>query len=110
MRRVTYRTAANAAIFFALWTVIGVVFLWTPIPGALGIRGELFVAWVMLTFLILFAVGVVFLAAAYNAAFPPALQPSPRPAPARAAPRTSVAGRTEPRPAGRPQAGRPQER
>jgi len=85
MRKVSYRTAANAAIFLVLWFGMGVIFLWTPVPGALGIGAELFVVWMMLSFLILAGTGVVFVLAAYNAAFPPgppsaATAPQARPA------------------------------
>jgi hypothetical protein len=105
MRRVNYRTAANAAIFLVLWLVMGVIFLWTPIPGALGISADLFVVWMALSFLILFGTGVVFVLAAYNAAFPPgrATPPAGRPAATPAPQRPATSSHRDARPAGRPQ-------
>ena len=70
LRRINYRHAANAFVFTALWFVIGAIALWSPIPGALGIAGEMFAAWLMLFFVILSVAGSVLTIAALNAAFP----------------------------------------
>ena len=82
LRQITYRTALNGFIFTGLWLVIGGVVLWSPIPGALGIGGALFTAWLLLFFAILALAGAMLTAAALNAAFPPASgtpQPPSRP-------------------------------
>jgi hypothetical protein len=70
-RRITYHHAANAFVFTALWLVIGAIALWSPIPGALGIAGEMFAAWLMLFFVIMSVAGSLLTVAALNAAFPP---------------------------------------
>lgn len=74
MRRVTYRTAFNAFVFTGLWLFIGAVVAWSPVPGALGIDGGFFVAWLMLFFAILAIAGGTLTLAALNSVFPP--QPS----------------------------------
>ena len=85
LRRINYRTAANAFIFTALWFVIGAIALWSPVPGALGIAGEMFAAWLVLFFVIMSAAGSLLTVAALNAAFPPqpAAPPRDRAMPAR---------------------------
>ena len=86
MRRISYRTAANTFIFTALWLLIGALMLWSPVPGALGIAGGMFTAWLLLFFAALASAGALLTIAAINAAFPP-----PAASPAR---RTSGARRT----------------
>ena len=70
LRRITYGTAVTAFVFTGLWLVLGLVLLWTPIPGALGIRGQMFVAWLMLFFLELALSGLALFFAALNTLFP----------------------------------------
>ena len=77
MRSVSYRTAAFAFIFTSLWFIIGLLLLWSPIPGALGIHGEMFVAWLLLFFVILAGSGITLILASINGAFPPN-RPPPR--------------------------------
>jgi hypothetical protein len=89
LRRIDYRTAANAFIFTGLWFAIGAIILWSPLPDALGIGGPMFGAWLILFFLALMVAGSLLTVAALNAAFPP--HPAPPP-PGRIAPaRTSTA-------------------
>lgn len=71
LRRIDYRHAINAFVFTALWFLIGAIATWSPVPGALGIAGEMFAAWLMLFFLILAVAGSLLTVAALNAAFPP---------------------------------------
>ena len=78
LRRINYRTAVNAFVFTALWFVIGAIVLWSPVPGALGIAGEMFAAWLVLFFVIMSAAGSLLTVAALNAAFPPQPAPPPR--------------------------------
>ncbi len=77
LRRINYRHAANAFVFTALWFVIGAVALWSPIPGALGIAGGMFAAWLVLLFIVLAVAGSVLTVAALNAAFPSPLAAPP---------------------------------
>jgi hypothetical protein len=86
-RRITHRTALNAFVFTGLWLLIGALLLWSPLPGALGIGGPLFAAWLLLFFLLLAVSGSLLTLAALNAAFPPRSMPRPqrRRMPARAA-------------------------
>ena len=79
LRRISYRTAATAFVFTGLWFVLGLFLLWTPIPHALGIRGELFAAWLVLFLLILAVAGLTLFVAGINGIFPPNVR-----APARA--------------------------
>lgn len=83
LRRIDYRHAVNGFAFTALWFVIGAIVLWSPIPGALGIAGEMFAAWLMLFFVILSVAGSVLTIAALNTAFP---APSAAPRRSRATP------------------------
>ena len=46
IRRISYRSAATAFVFTGLWFVLGL--LWSPILPALGIRGQMLVAWLLL--------------------------------------------------------------
>lgn len=69
MRRVSYRSAATAFVFTGLWFVFGIVFLLTPIAGSLGIRGQMFVAWLLLFFLALILSGGMLLAASLHQLF-----------------------------------------
>jgi len=70
LRSVTYRKAGNVFVFTALWFVFGAVALWSPLPGALGISGAMFGAWVLLFFAALALSGAMLMLAAINAAFP----------------------------------------
>jgi hypothetical protein len=79
LRSLTYRSAANAGLFLGLWFVIGVLVLLSPVPGWLGIAGAFFTAWLLLLFVIMASTGLIWIAAAFNAAFPP----RPRGAPPR---------------------------
>ena len=87
LRRIDYRHAVNGFVFTGLWFVIGAIALWSPIPRALGIAGEMFAAWLMLFFVILSVAGSVLTIAALNAAFPaePASPPRERTPRARSA-------------------------
>jgi len=78
MRRMSYRTAATAFVFTALWFVFGLVLLWTPVPHALGIRSQLFAAWLILFFVILAGAGATLVLAAVNGIFPPNVRPPAR--------------------------------
>jgi len=71
MRRIGYGYAVTALVFTALWFFIGLFVLWTPVPHALGIRGAMFVAWLLLFFAILGLSGVTLLIASLNGIFPP---------------------------------------
>jgi hypothetical protein len=71
LRSVTYRQAFNAFLFTGLWFVLGAVVLWSPVPGALGIGGAMFGAWLLLFFGALGVSGLLLTAAALNGAFPP---------------------------------------
>jgi hypothetical protein len=79
LRRISYRTAATAFVFTGLWFGLGLFLLWTPIPHALGIRGELFAAWIILFLLVMAVAGLTLFVAAINGIFPPNVR-----APARA--------------------------
>ena len=70
MRRVTYRSAVTAFVFTGLWFVLGLLLLWSPIPGSLGIRAEMLVAWLMLFLLIMAIAGAMLTLASYNDMFP----------------------------------------
>jgi hypothetical protein len=70
LRRIHYRSAVTAFVFTGLWLVLGLVLLWTPVPGALGIRGEMFAAWLMLFFAELALSGLALFVAAINGIFP----------------------------------------
>jgi hypothetical protein len=74
IRRIDYRLAINAFIL---------VVMWSPLPGALGIGGEMFAAWLILFFLALALAGSLLTIASLNGVFPPRA-PSPPTGPARA--------------------------
>lgn len=74
MRQVGYRAAVTAFVFTGLWLVLGLMLLWTPLPGALGIRGEMFVTWLMLCFAELAISGLLLFVAAINGIFPPTVR------------------------------------
>jgi hypothetical protein len=78
MRRVTYRSALTAFVFTGLWFVLGLLLLWSPIPGSLGIRAEMLVAWLMLFLLIMASAGATLTLASYNDMFPPDEEPAPK--------------------------------
>jgi hypothetical protein len=71
VRRIGYRAAGTAFVFTAFWFVLGVFLLWTPIPGALGIGGDFFVAWLLLFLALLALAGLTLCMAAINGIFPP---------------------------------------
>ncbi len=70
LHRISYRSAVTAFVFTGLWLVFGLILLWTSIPGALGIRGEMFVAWLVLFFAELALSGLALFVAAINGIFP----------------------------------------
>ena len=84
IRQIDYRLALNAFVFTGLWFVIGAVLLWSPIPGALGIGGSMFGAWLVLFFLAMAAAGSLLTIASLNAVFPPR-EAAPPSSPSRAA-------------------------
>jgi hypothetical protein len=71
LRRIGYRAAGNAFMFTALWFALGLVLLWSPVPGALGIGGDFFVVWLLLFLGILALAGLTLCIAAVNGIFPP---------------------------------------
>ncbi|HYM15246.1 MAG TPA: hypothetical protein VEZ14_06775 [Dehalococcoidia bacterium] len=71
LRRISYRSAATVFVFTGLWFVFGLFVLWTPVPGALGIGGQLFAVWLVLFLLILAGSGLTLFFAALNGIFPP---------------------------------------
>jgi len=80
MRRLSYRHAITAFVFTACWLVIGFLFLVSPIPGLLGITGDLVQAWILLSLLALGLSGAMLTIAAVNGIFPPVVRPpAPRP-------------------------------
>jgi hypothetical protein len=83
IRQIDYRLATNAFVFTGLWFVIGAIVLWSPVPGALGIGGGMFAAWIVLFFLILAGAGSLLTIASLNTIFPPHEQAPPA-SPARA--------------------------
>lgn len=70
LRQVSYRTAVMAFVFTGLWFALGLLLLLSPIPGALGIRGQMFVAWLMLLFVETALCGVALVVAAVNGILP----------------------------------------
>ena len=66
IRRISYRSAATAFVFAGLWFVLGLLLLWSPIPGALGIRTQMLLAWLFLFLLILAGSGAMLTLASYN--------------------------------------------
>lgn len=70
VRRIGYRAAVTGFVFTGLWFVLGLLLLSTPAPGALGIAGGMFTAWLLLFFVILAAAGVTLVIAAVNGIFP----------------------------------------
>ena len=70
MRGVNYTAAATALVFTGLWFLFGVAVQLSPIPGTLGIGSEMFVAWVLLFFVILGIAGATLTLAAINGIFP----------------------------------------
>lgn len=66
LRATTYRTAAVGLAFTALWFVLGLFVISTPVPGALGIASQLFVAWLLLFLGITAVTGALLIAAAAN--------------------------------------------
>ena len=65
-----YRAALTAFAFTALWLFFGLLLLLTPVPGALGIGGELFVVWVLIFLGALGSSGLLLFVAALNGLFP----------------------------------------
>ncbi|MBF6600722.1 MAG: hypothetical protein IVW36_09445 [Dehalococcoidia bacterium] len=70
MRRIRYRQAAIAFVFTSLWFVLGFLLLWSPLPGALGIRSMLLGAWLLLFFVMLAVAGAALMLAGLNGIFP----------------------------------------
>ena len=75
MRRISYRSAVTAFVFTGLWFVLGLLLLWTPIPSALGIRGQMLVSWLLLFLVILAGSGAMLTLASFNGIFPPPERP-----------------------------------
>ena len=71
IRKIDYRFAANAFIFCALWFLIGAILLLSPLPGKLGIGGEMFAVWLVLFFLAMASAGSLLTVASLNTLFPP---------------------------------------
>ena len=70
----------TAFVFTGLWFVIGLLLLWSPIPSALGIGGQLFVAWLTLWLLMLAGSGAMLTLASFNGIFPTqSLRSGPKP-------------------------------
>lgn len=69
-RQVGYRVALTSFAFTALWLFFGLVLLSTPVPHALGIGSEMFVAWVMIFLAALAVSGLLLFIAALNGIFP----------------------------------------
>jgi hypothetical protein len=75
IRRISYRSAATAFVFTGLWFVLGLLLLWSPIPSALGIRGPMLVAWLLLLLMILAGSGAMLTLASINGIFPQSERP-----------------------------------
>jgi hypothetical protein len=75
MRGIGYRAAATVFVFAGLWFVLGLLMLASPIPHALGIGSEMFVAWLLLFLAILAMAGGSLTMAAINGLFPPSEMP-----------------------------------
>jgi hypothetical protein len=84
LRSVSYRLAVQLFVFTGLWLAIGMVVLWSPVPGALGIEGGFFVLWLLLFFALLAISGGALTLAGLNGAFPSGQEESPRKSPATA--------------------------
>ena len=69
-RRIGYRAALTSFAFTALWLFFGLLLLSTPVPHALGIGGEMFVAWVLIFLVALGCSGLLLFIAALNGIFP----------------------------------------
>ncbi len=70
LRRIGYRAALTSFAFTALWLFLGLLLLSTPLPPALGIGGEMFVAWVLIFLIALGLSGLLLFIAALNGIFP----------------------------------------
>ncbi len=71
IRRISYRSAVTAFVFTGLWFVLGLLLLWSPIASALGIRGQMLVAWLLLFLVMLAGAGAMLTMASFNGIFPP---------------------------------------
>ena len=91
IRRISYRSATTAFVFTGLWFLLGFLLLWSPIPSALGIRGHMFTAWLVLFLLILAGSGAMLTIASFNGIFPSHERECPprRPAPSATATHTA---------------------
>jgi len=69
-RRIGYRAALTSFAFTALWLFFGLLLLSTPIPHALGIGGEMLIAWVLIFLAALGLSGLLLFIAAVNNIFP----------------------------------------
>lgn len=79
LRLITYRHALTALLFAALWFVLGLVLLFSGLPGSLGIGREMFTAWLLLFFAISAIAGAALTMAAINGIWPPVELPPSRP-------------------------------
>lgn len=77
IRGIGYRAAATVFVFAGLWFVLGILTLMSPVPHALGIGDEMFVAWLLLFLVILATAGGSLTMAAINGLFPPSEMPRP---------------------------------
>ena len=78
IRRISYRSAVTAFVFTGLWFALGLLLLWSPILSALGIRGQMLVAWLLLFFVMLAGSGAMLTIASFNGIFPPDERAAPR--------------------------------
>ena len=91
MRRISYKTALTALFFVGAWFVLGFLFLMTPIPGALGIGGTLFQAWILVFIVALGIGGAMLTMASINGLFPRVVKPPrKRPTPTTTTTRTTT--------------------
>jgi hypothetical protein len=78
MRQIGYRAAVTAFVFTGLWFIFGILLLWSPLPGVLGIRGQLFPVWLLLFLAMLAGSGATLVVASFNGVFPRNIQPPRR--------------------------------
>ena len=64
--------------FTGMWFVFGLIVLWSPIPGALGIGSQMLLAWGLIFLVVLGIAGASLTIAAINGIFPPAQPPAAR--------------------------------
>jgi hypothetical protein len=78
LRRIGYRQAVTMFAFTGMWFIFGLIVVWSPIPGALGIGDEMLFAWGLLFLVVLAIAGASLTLAAINGLFPPAPRPVAR--------------------------------